>query len=395
MWALLKKDFKLLFSFRKTIFFLALCLIVFFAMTAIYQEATLQQGILDQVQVGLVDEENSTLSRMLLQNFKSNEAFSKLFQLVDGSPTDLMARFDEDALTAIVYIPAGFTDSLLHYENTPIRILLNPHNPLKNKVLVATLSSFSEYIASVDSATYSAWEVLSTRLPKEEVVRMNELYSMEMIGFALKRQQFFDFKPILTIPSATPETYFLLSILIIFSSFLSIQAALQLSSELEWRCLQRFMTTPRLRISFVLSKLTAVILLNGSLLMALCFLVSLLTQSDLIPYLPFLAATLLSFTSLSLFAGALLKSRDLLLNVLSLIFLVSAIIGGNFIPLQLMPETIQWIARITPNYWLIKFGLFSVQGFPMSLSLLVYLAVFNGFFLLATPILLSRKGGPA
>jgi ABC-2 type transport system permease protein len=392
MWSLLKKDFKLLFSFRRTLFFLVLCLVVFFAMTFIYKDASLQQGILDQVKVGLVDEENSTFSRVLLQNFKNNEAFSKLFTVIDGPSEALLEQFNKNELTAIVYIPAGFTKSLLHYENTPIRLLLNPHNPLKNQVLVATLSSFSEYIASVDSATYSAWEVLNTRLPKEKVIRMNELYSIEMIGFALNRQQFFDFKPITTIPSASPEVYFLLSILIILSSFLSLQAALQLNSELEWRCLQRFLTTPQIRFSYMISKLAIVILHNGLLMIFLGIVISIFTQNTFIPYIGFLVTTLLTFSAFSLFMGALLKGRDLLLNVLSLLFLLFAIIGGNFIPLQLMPESIQWIARMTPNYWLIKFGLFSVQGFPLAWSSAAYLLIFSGFFLIATPILLFKKG---
>lgn len=393
MWSLLKKDFKLLFSFRRTLFLLILCLAVFFAMTFIYKDATLQQGILDQVKVGLVDEENSTLSRVLLQNFKNNEAFSKLFSVIDGNPETLLKQFNANELTAIVYIPAGFTESLLHYENTPIRLLLNPHNALKNQVLVATLSSFSEYIASVDSATYNVWEVLNTRLPKEKVIRMNELYSVEMIGFALNRQQFFDFKPITTIPSASPEIYFLLSILIIFSSFLSLQAALQLNNELQWRCLERFSTTPQMKLSYGLSKLTAVIVHNGILMTLLGGVVSAFTRNSFLPFLPFLAITLLTFTVFSLFMGALLVGRDLLLNVLSLLFLLSAIIGGNFIPLQLMPESIQWIARITPNYWLIKYGLFSLQDFPLTLPLVSYLLLFNSFFFFATPALLFKKGG--
>lgn len=393
MLSLLKKDFKLLFSFRRTLFFLVLCLVVFFAMTFIYKDASLQQGILDQVKVGLVDEENSTFSRVLLQNFKNNEAFSKLFTVVDGQSGDLLKQFNNNELTAIVYIPAGFTESLLHYENTPIRLLLNPHNPLKNQVLVATLSSFSEYIASVDAATYSAWEVLNTRLPKEKVIRMNELYSVEMIGFALNRQQFFDFKPITTIPSASPEVYFLLSILIIFSSFVSLQAALQLNSELDWRCLQRFLMTPQVPFAYILSKLITVMLHNGLLMLLLGFVISMFTQLSFLPYILFLIVTLVTFTVFSLFMGAVIKGRDLLLNSLSLIFLLCAIIGGNFIPLQLMPESIQWVARLTPNYWLIKFGLFSVQDFPLTWSIASYLLLFNGFFLLATPILLLKKGG--
>ncbi len=393
MWALFQKDFRLLFSLRRTLFFLTLCFVVFFAMTAIYKDATLEQGVLDQVYVGLVDEENTPLSRVLLQSFKNNEAFSKLFLVEIGSESTLMKRFDENELTAIVTIPAGFTQSLLNYENKSIRILLNPHNTLKNQVLVATLSSFSEYIASVDSATYTAWEVLQPRLSKDEVVRMNEAYSVEMIGFALKRQQFFDFKPITTIPTASPEAYFVLSIMIILSSFLSIQAALALCSEFETKCLSRILIAPQSKLAFVLSKLASVLVLNGGLLLSLCVMIALVTPLSLWSYLPFVAVTLLTFTTFSLFSAALFVRKQLLLNFLSLLFLLFAIIGGNFIPLQLMPETIQMIARMTPNYWLIKWGLFSTQGFPISPTLTFYLLAFNSFFLLGLPTLLIRKGG--
>lgn len=393
MWHLIQKDLRLLFSIKRTVFLLGLCLLVFFVMSTIYRDASLQQGVLDRVQVGLVDEENSAYSRLLLQNFQNNEAFSKLFSIEVASLEVLYNRFDQNELTAILIIPAGFTDALLRYENKPIQVLLNPHNTLKNEVLIATLSSFSEYVAAVDAATYSTWEVLGKTLSPDALKRMNDLYSVEMIGFALNRQQFFDFKPIDTVPTATPQLYFLLSIMIILCSFLSVQSALQLNLELEWKCLQRFYVSPRQNLFFFVSKLLTVAAHNGLLILVLALAISLLLSIPIAPLLPFMGMTILLFTAIVLLVATLIPNRELLLNTLSITFVIFAILGGNFIPLQLMPESVQTIARLTPNYWLLQLGLFQFYQATLETShWLIPLSV-SIILLTATPAILKQRGG--
>ena len=51
------------------------------------------------------------------------------------------------------------------------------------------------------------------------------------------------------------------------------------------------------------------------------------------------------------------SSDESYIMITNMYVFISAIIGGSFIPLQLMPEKIRNLSRLTPNYWIIKGGL--------------------------------------
>lgn len=379
---LLFKDLKLIIKPKKILLTIIIYLMIFLSFSYFYNDYMSEKRLLDQVTIGLVDRENSFLSDMLVENFKSNEEFSSLFNLIIEEEDLLVQAYENNELSAIVYIPNDFTSSLLNFDNRPLEMILNPNFPLQNTVLQNIMTSYSEYIKAVDIGIYSLYNSLKGEVSSETLSSINEQFSLNMVMTALGRNSIFSYKAIETFPAATSSEYFIFSIIVLVVIFTSIASSNGLVEEKNAFTLQRYLTNGHSMVTFLLSKITA-LSLNS-----LISLVPLLIASRFIVALEWHAYIMLwvlimcvigFFSTLSLLMGVLFNEVSSLMTSIFVMFL--GIIGGQFIPIPVMPKIIQDISSYTPNYWIIRSCLYLDQadlsyavlttGVLMSLSLFI------------------------
>lgn len=360
---LIKKDIKLILHPKKIIITMLIYILIFFSFSYFYNDYMSEKRILDQVTIGLVDQENSLLSDMLVENFKSNKEFSSLFHLIIDEEALLLERYENNELSAIIYIPSDFTESLLHFDNRPLEMILNPNYPLQNTVLKNIMTSYSEYIKAVDIAIYSLYNSMKGEVDGETLTKINEQFSINMVMTALNRNSLFEYVPIETFPSSTSSEYFIFSIIVLVIIFMTVSSSNGLVEEDKQMTLQRYMTCGNSLALFILSKIGAMTLNSVISLVPLFIAIPLIMPFSVIElclvYLIFILA-IFFFSTLSLLIG--IYSGKVSTLVSSIFVLILAIIGGQFIPISVMPKFIQDISSFTPNYWIIRSCLYLQQG---------------------------------
>lgn len=365
--SLLKKDFKLHFKLRSSFLIMILSFVLFIFFSFLFKDSMTEERIVDKISIGLVDTENSKTSKLLLNNFEEDENFNSLFELIQTDLTTAENMYSKNEISSIIIIPEGFTKSLFFYENKPFKVILNPKEPLKSLILKNLTESLAKYIESVDAATYGVYKTLKEYGVKgDNLSRINDLYSMEMIFTALNRGDFFSHNKIDTFPSSNSIEYFLSSIVVILILFFCTSAATSISDEINSGCIFRFITTPSSNFIFLLSKLMSftfiTVIHSLTLISTILFFMNLLSlKTFLLSFMTILSISLIG-VSLSIFAGTFAKSKDVITLFVSMSLLLVGIIGGNFIPIQLMPGYMQELSKFTPNYWMIKYMLYSITG---------------------------------
>jgi ABC-2 type transport system permease protein len=331
-----------------------------------------EKRLIDKMHVGIVDDENSLLSQMLIENFKSNKEFTSLFIIETGTETTLMDLFHQNELSAIVMIPSDFTNSLLRFENTPLEIILNSNYPLQNTVLENIMASYSTYIKAVDVGIYSLYQGLKTTdLDQSTLTDINEKFSVNMVVTALGRGELFDHQPINTFPSATSQIYFMFAGLILLTLFMTTKSTSYLSTEIRNGTFSRFQVTGQSPLLLSISKMLVHLLQMSFVLLPIIIIFSSLLDIKFSIMMQLIALLLLSSFTLFMFfmnIGLLLHKLELGTMFSSLMTFILGIIGGQFLPIQLMPKFIQDLSSYTPNYWIQRSALLvysneSITGF--------------------------------
>ena len=174
----------------------------------------------------------------------------------------------------------------------------------------------------------------------------------------------------------------LVTFVVMASSFITSQVIL--TDRLEG-ALTRIMMAPVSRLQYLCEVLLACML-------PLMVQIMLVSGAGMILHGWSVGFTLLLLLAYSLFAAAsvalafmfysFMKSKDASTAGLSIMLTLMATIGGMFMPVTLFPQPIQWMARVTPSFWVVEgYGQLMTYDIPTS-AYWLSLGVLAGFTLL-------------
>lgn len=383
MLQLILKDIKMMFHFKQLlvisiIFPLLILGLLGFAFTDFVEH----KSIVDQIDIGLVNQDNSQASEILVNDFMSNDAFSKLFRLIEHDEVEAKEKFSTGEINAIIEIPQGFSQSLFYFENEPIHLTINPEEPLKSLVLKNIMESYSKYVQTTDIAVYSLYKQMkAVGIPNDDIRRVNDAFSVDMIFTSLGRDKLFQEKPITTIPSSTSMEYFIIASGVLLVMYMGLIGANLMIYEKDTMCLDRYMISSGSILKLILSKIIVLVLLGLFQVLLFLFPLGMIMGIDLgysvFDFLVFLVISLLHISSLAIFVGSIIKTEELATLVGNLGILIIGLIGGSFFPLKLMPSFMYSFSQLTPNHWIIKGFLFLIKDYKLDdiLSSIVVLSI--------------------
>ncbi len=351
------KDIKTIVKPKKLLITSIIFILIYLSFFIMFKDFMKERRILERVDIGVIDNEKSVLTKTLISNFKENKAFSGLFKLNVDTYDNLIKKYNNDKLSAIVELPDKFTDSLYYFENIPIKMILNPKDPLKNALLENIMNSYSTYIKAVDIGIYSLYKSLDeTKYDRKQI---NEVFSMNLVMSALSRNTLFKYTQIDTYPSSSSKEYFLFSVIILIIVFMTTSSSKLFYMEYKNNALDRYVLTNSSIFLFTFSKVLA-LTLNIFLTSIPLIILIIIFNKVTILYMTFIILltilTILFFSVVFLLIGLLSNKINGFISIL--ITLLLGLLGGQFIPLQILPYSIQKISMITPNYWILKAYLF-------------------------------------
>lgn len=401
MFRLMIKDIKMIFHFKQLLVIsIIFPLLILGLLGFAFKDFVEHKSIVDQIDIGLVNKDKSEASLMLINDFKSNEQFSKLFKIIENDENEAIEKFSTGEINAIIQIPEGFSESLFHFQNKPINLTINPQEPLKSLILKNIMESYSKYVQTADVAVYSLYkQIKEIGIPNEDVRKINNAFSLDMILTSLGRDKLFEYKPITTIPSSTSMEYFIIASGVLLVMYMGLIGANLIIYEKDTMCLDRYRVSSGSILKFILSKIAALVSLG--LLQVFLFLFPLFlimgtnTRYSFSNIIIFLVISLFHISSLSVFIGSIIRTEELATLIGNIGILLFGLIGGSFFPLKLMPSFIHSIAQLTPNYWIIKGFLFLIKGFRMEdvYTSIIVLLISSVFLILFSAIKLKQRNG--
>ncbi len=357
------KDCKELFQNKKRILLIILVLIIFIIST--YYNVKNQKAAADnRIRFGVVDEDNSVYSKMLVEYFRENENFSSYIKIVEGNKKELENLFYNGNLDLFLQIPGGFAENMIYLKHEPIKVLISTTDVAKAVLLRNMLESYEKYIRAVEVNCVALFDTMQQAGMKSALInKKNVEISYDLIFTALGKDKFFNFKKVSDFPVSTLLTYYGFALLTILLNFMGLYVGFLISKEKRAGILKRLYTVGITVPVFLLEKILFSAGMIFIMLSAVYIIPNLFLKKSIsvIMELFLMSAVLFSICFSVFLSGLFHDVRKYMLagNYINFLF---AIIGGGIIPVLYMPEFMVKLSLLTPNYWMIRAMLFIQKG---------------------------------
>lgn len=335
---------------------------------------------LETLEVGLIVEDEGIYAGMLTDALTDTEAFRNFANIHKGEPEDIQSSFEEGQLDAVITMPEGFVDSIMRFESNPIDVKISYKEPIKAIIIKNIMTSYEKYIASSEIGIMTLFDQMEElRFDWDTIVSYNEQISYDLIMTALSRNSMMNYHEVVNIPSVVSTIYYLMAIIIMFLMYIATYAAINLIREREDMCFLRLKISKISLLNYLLSKAIGTTLFISTIVLTWLVLFAAFTNGiigdNLIFLSLFLMISILFNVSLAMFMTAYIEREEGVILFSNVFIFINAIIGGSIIPIPMMPETLQKMALISPNYWMIKGLLYYHSGYNMKQGLLIGLSL--------------------
>ena len=301
------------------------------------------------IRVGIVNNDNTEYSKLLLNFFKSNESFSELVHIVEDNEQTIVSEFDTGNLDAYIIIPEAFAQSLMDIESTRIKVRINQDKEVEAVMLKAVMLSYEKYVTAVQYNSYGLYKNLKkSGLPRKENIKINLLSSWDMVYMVLDKEQFFDYKVIKN-DEINIVQYYICVILYVIILYFSIFVGLKIYNEKKYGVFNLYKVSNGKWWSIIISKL---FVMGAILIVFLIFISNKLFQvmNKVISFDTFKVFLLYSLVHIAIMIVLAMiisnKNTYVLLTNASALFII--ILGGGIIPKAFMPSNIGILVKYLP-----------------------------------------------
>lgn len=283
------------------------------------------------VPVGVVDQDNSSLSRDLISRFISNPTFELRHYSLAYSPIDQL--LNQEKVKIILAIPPSFSQRISHNQNVPVQLLVDGSD--NNTALIA-LGYASKIV-----------QHFSTQLLRKKLKSQGSTNGEVVLPVEAQPRVWFN-------PDLN-STHFIVPglIAVVMMVISAMMTSLTLAREWETGTMEQLMVTPARTHEIILGKLIPyyflglaqmiMVTLTGILLFRVPFRGSVIFL--------FLAATLFLICGLGigLFISTVTRSQQLAFMISMLVTLLpSFLLSGFVFPISSMPQIIQLFTYLVP-----------------------------------------------
>jgi ABC-2 type transport system permease protein len=320
---------------------------------------------LDNISFIIVDQDKGELADALVQLFQSEE----LSELVEPEmwEDEAAARklVDDDATTAVVIIPVGFTASIIPEQGSQaagevvkLEIYSNPNRPTSAGVIETIVEGF---LAQVETGRVGA-EVTLRQLLENGLIAAQDVEALgRMIGESQAVESAQD--PVLSLQTRQvgqeAQTFNALAIMapgmaLMFLMYTVSYGGRSILVERNLGTLPRLLVSPTSTAEVLGGKVLGIFLTGAAQMFILivgCALLFQLDWGDPVGVAVLVLAAVFGATGWGMLLTALARTPGQIANIGSALMLTFGILGGNFVNLEYLPEPVQWLSKITPNAW--------------------------------------------
>lgn len=321
-----------------------------------------------QIQVGVLDKDNTVYSSMLLESFDSNDFFSQFINIINDDEKTLKEDFKKGKIDVLITAPKGFAINLFEADKAPLQIEIGYSDPVKAILFMNVVEAFEDYVKGVQRSTYAFRdEMLEVGIEPEIVSSDKGRLFLNLLLTALGRNVFFEGHRLVNVPAVEAVKYYFVAILVMFLMYLSIFAAINLMREKQNMCLRRLRITRISLFEYLMAKVLAttayMVIIVGIWYGIFYVFYGALAEGELLSILLFLVVSIFFDVALALSFTIFFDQEEPVILLSSVFIFMNAVLGGSIIPIHNMSYVMQRIAKFTPNYWMIKGFLYLDVGY--------------------------------
>lgn len=359
MFCLIEKEWKELNNKRKFFVITLIVSIIAIIGTSYISFNNYESQIKAPITIGICDYDNSFYSNMLIDYFESDNNFSNYALLKEGTKEQLELWLNKGNIDAYLILPENFADNLIRLEHTPIEVKISTENSTSAIILKNVFKSYEQYIEAVEVNAAGLYELMKQEgFQKEVLNETNRKVSIDLVFTALGRDSIFDYVEIDRLKFTNLISYYWISILSIVILFVGMLPAMYLLKEKENQVIRRIKISNIGLIRYIISKWVIYSFLF-SILINLIYIIGSHFIGDSLSFSHIMCINVSSAFSvaLSIMISILCNNRITFLMIGNISYLLFCILGGTIIPITYLPDNIYKIAKLTPNFWFIRYML--------------------------------------
>ncbi len=320
---------------------------------------------ISEIPVTIVNQDNGQLGNALVEMFTSADLADLVEPVVLSDLDAAKILVDEDKSAAVIFIPEGFSTSIIPdpvtgriSDQIEIEFYSNPVRPTSTGILKTILDQF---INQVEIARISG-EVTVSQLLENGLINPSQAAAVgaavgqEMSDVSIARSS-------ITTNNITDSgeavefdilSYMAPGMALMFLMFTVAYGGRSLIVENRQSTLPRMLVSPTSSTLILGGKVFGIFLTAVAQLLILIGGTSLLFRlywGDLLGMIVLVLAAAIGATGWGVLLAAVLKSPGQVATVGSAVMLIFGLLGGGFFDLSNLPKWVQFFSRITPNAW--------------------------------------------
>ncbi|BCX03999.1 MAG: hypothetical protein KatS3mg053_1937 [Candidatus Roseilinea sp.] len=333
---------------------------------------------IEAIPVAIVNQDDGRLGEALIETFRSDELAELVRPMFITDAVAARRDVDADRVAAAVIVPSGFTDSIIPRAGQPppdrvVKIVLykNPARPVSAGVIQAIVEGF---LSRVETGRVSG-EVIVRLALNAGLIAPDQIETFaaamgERLSATVMEEPAIRLRtPVAEAGTAAtfdPMAYMAPGVALLFLMFTVSNGGRSLLVERSQGTLARLLISPTTGAQVLVGKLIGTYL-TGVLQMAILIAVSSLLfglhWGDLLGVVVLILAVVFGAIGWGMLITALARTPNQVGVVGSAVMLIFGILGGSFVQLNMAPEWLQWMSRLTPNAWgLDGFTILSLGG---------------------------------
>jgi ABC-2 type transport system permease protein len=369
------KDLQVLVKDRGALFLLFLLPFVFIVLLAWISQASSASQTNETARIPLTVVNGDPEGALTQEYLAALENTGKV-EISFEDPAKVEEQMTNAVLRWAAYIPSDFSANLAAGGQTSLRLVLHPLSDEKKVMTVeralvsaarATmmmryLNQGLEQMAAMQAANPEAEQVFSQEHTQQQIQTQQEqaagrplITVVETVPAAVNKER----EEKANLPQIGQVT--VLGMAVLFAFLGAQNTAMSIFKEKKVGSFRRLMAAPLSKVALLTGKLLpnlilnlgqiAVILFTGGLVIQWIGLEPLDFSSDPLGLALIALVMSLCSTSLGIFLAAIAKTENQVGGLGSVILFVAGLLGGSFIPMFLMPEGLQTVARAIPHFW--------------------------------------------
>ncbi len=200
------------------------------------------ESLLPPFEVAIVDEDDTFGTRILIQDFQSDEELSQLvtFRLVEEKKAQMLLM--ENKIAAILKVPEGFTHGIQYGDNIPVTVIGNAQRPFQASLFREMMNSSADYVSAAQSGVNTIYDyMIEAGISQDDTLKVVNPLIQDFTTFALNREQMFEKEVVTAFQGVSALKYYSVSGLI-FLLLLTGLLAMSLTSATNTKIEERLRT---------------------------------------------------------------------------------------------------------------------------------------------------------